>query len=138
MFAVSGSNLRVADDGRTATIEVIDQAVVDEPDYPADGPSIPALLSFRISWLATGELRTLEDPTRYFRIDGYAAEVTAEFSVVVPSTGFAWRSDPPAALTTPVAVIGREVNGVYYEQGVEPDAVPAAVTAALGVATPVQ
>lgn len=96
--------------------------MIDEPNFPKDGPTYSAVKSFRIEWEANGEESTLEDEARYFRIEGAPATVRAEFSVAVPETGFSWKSDPIEAQTTSTVYgfFGGEVNGQYYMDGESP------------------
>src|SRR6266540_2372780 len=90
VFAISDDNLEIAEDGRSATLRVLNKPVLDEPMYPEAGPAYPAIMSFRIVWEMDGDLRTCEDGARYFRIDGYPARARAEFAVRVPELNFSW------------------------------------------------
>jgi hypothetical protein len=131
VFAISDDNLEIAEDGRSATLRVLNNPVLDEPMYPEAGPAYPAVMSFRIVWESDGDLRTYEDPARYFRLDGYPARARAEFAVNVPELNFSWQSDPLESSQSVVAILGREVNGHYYEQGVDPATAGAFPTAEL-------
>lgn len=93
--------------------------MIDEPKFPEEGPTYPAVKSFRIEWEADGELATLEDGAKYFRAEGFPARVRAEFAVEVPELGFSWRSDPIEVGTTSTVYgfFGGEVNGKYYMDG---------------------
>ncbi len=90
--------------------------MVDEPNFPEDGPIHDAVESFRITWEAAGELETRQDESRYFLIEGYPANVRAEFSVVVPELDFSFTGEA----TSTFAFLGGEVNGYYHEQGQQP------------------
>jgi len=120
VFTVSDDNLEIAGDGRSATLRVLNKPVIDEPMYPEAGPAYPAIISFRVVWQADGDLRTYEDPNRYFRIAGYPARARGEFAVRVPERNVSWQSDPLESSQSVVAILGREVNGHYYEPGVDP------------------
>ena len=120
VIAMSDDNLEIAEDGRSATLRVLNKAVIDEPMYPEAGPAYPAILSFRVVWEAAGDLGAYADPARYFRIDGYTARARAEFAVRVPELDFSWQSDPLESSQSVVAILGREVNGHYFEQGDDP------------------
>jgi len=115
--ALTGENLTLAADGRSATLEVSDLPVIDEPAFPKAGPSQPGLASYRIIWRATGPLRTYADPTKHFLIHGYPAAVEAQVAVAVPSLGFTFVG---RATATVVAILGSEVNGYYADHGQQP------------------
>ena len=72
---------------------------------------------FRSVFEATDQAVTYDVKAKLFRVTGFLAFCRMEARVAVPSMGFSWRSDPidkcpPAAF----AVIGKEVNGKYYEE----------------------
>jgi hypothetical protein len=136
VIAISDDNLEVAEDGRSATLRVLNKAVIDEPIYPEVGPSYPAIMSFRVVWEADGDLGAYEDPAKYFRIDGYSARARAKVAVRVPELGFTWQSEPLESSQSVVAILGREVNGHYFEQGIDPATAPAPPTAELPSAEP--
>ncbi len=115
-FEISGGEVQVSSDGRSATLEVGDKAIIDEPKFPIDGPVYDAVESFRITWEATGDLQTLEGPNKYFLIQGYPATVTGEFSVVLPELNFSFTGQA----TSNFAFLGTEVNGHYYMEGQQP------------------
>ena len=112
---VSDGGLKISSDGRSATLELNDLAVIDQPKWPAyDAPSTPARMSFRAVWKATDEKIVYHDPGKHFRVEGYRATVQIEARVEVPSLGFWWKSDPPSTSRAAFAIIGEEVNGKYY------------------------
>ena len=110
--------LRWSNGGKSATIEMQDVAVIDQPKWPArDAQTSPARMSFKMVFDATDRAVTYDDKAKLFRVTGFLAVCRMEAHVVVPSIGFTWRSDPidkcpPAAF----AVIGNEVNGKYYDE----------------------
>jgi hypothetical protein len=131
VFGISDDNLEIAEDGRSAALRVVNKAVIDEPMYPGAGPAYPAIMSFRIEWDATGDRGEFSDPAKYFWIDGYPARARAEFAVNTPELSFSWQSDPLESSQSVVAILGREVNGYYYEQGIEPTSAGTFLTANL-------
>jgi hypothetical protein len=110
--------LRWGDGGRSATIEMKDVPVIDQPKWPARGADAsPARLSFKMIFEAADEAIDYNDKAKRFRVTGFLATCRMEARVAVPSIGFSWKSDPidkcpPAAF----AVMGDEVNGKYYEE----------------------
>ena len=110
--------LRWSDGGRSATIEMQDVAVIDQPKWPArKAQASPARMSFKMVFEATNKAVTYDDKAKLFRVTGFLAICRMEARVAMPSIGFTWRSDPidkcpPAAF----AVIGNEVNGKYYDE----------------------
>jgi hypothetical protein len=112
---VPEGGLTLSPDGRTATLEMKDVTIIDQPKWPAyDAQVTPAHLTFRMIWKATDEPVKYEDAIRQFRITGFRATAQLEASVDVPAIGFSWKSDPLATSRANFAVIGEEVNGRYY------------------------
>jgi hypothetical protein len=110
--------LTVSGDGRRAALELSSVAVIDQPHWPAhDAPFTPARLSCRIEWEATDERVAWDDRAKLFRVIGWRAVTRLRASVVVPSTGFRWTSDPLESSRAAFGVIGDEVNGRYYAAG---------------------
>lgn len=102
--------------GNTFTLEMQNVAVVDQPRWPAlDSVATPARMSFKIVWKSTGELVKYDDSSKHFRFTGTRASCQLEAEVEVPSIGFSWKSDPLNTSKADVAIIGREVNGRYYD-----------------------
>ena len=90
-------------------------AIVDQPKWPAlDAVGAPGLMSFKLTWKATDERVTYDDPQKQFRFEGFLATAQLEARVSVPSTGFSWKSDPLSTSQAAFAVIGHDVNGKYY------------------------
>jgi hypothetical protein len=110
--------LRWGNDGKSATIELANVPVIDQPKWPAHGAATsPAVMSFKMTFDATDKAVTYEDKARHFRVTGFLATCRMEARVEVPAAKFAWKSDPiekcpPAEF----AVIGEEVNGKYYDE----------------------
>jgi hypothetical protein len=97
-----------------ATLDIKDLAVVDQPNYPDRSPTTPGTLSLRVIWRATNEKDLFSDPCKQFAVNAYHAEAQAQFSVVVPSLDFIWKSDPIETSRADFAIIGEEVNGRYF------------------------
>jgi hypothetical protein len=113
---VPKGGLIISPDGRTATLEMKNIAVVDQPKWPAlDAVGRPAIMSFRMIWKATDEKIIYDDPQKQFRVEGYRATAQIEAQVKVPSIGFSWKSDPLSESHSNFAIIGDEVNGRYYK-----------------------
>lgn len=117
MVPVPARALHWSDEGKSATIEMKDVAVIDQPKWPArNAPATPARMSFKLVFEATNKAVTYDDKEKRFRVTGFLAICRIEARVAVPSIGFTWKSDPidkcpPAEF----AVIGNEVNGKYYD-----------------------
>ena len=115
MVPVPEGGLIITPDGQTATLEMKDVAVVDQPKWPAlDAVGMPAIMSFRMIWKATDEKIIYDDPQKQFRVEGYRATAQLEAQVKVPSIDFSWKSDPLSESHANFAIIGDEVNGRYY------------------------
>ena len=115
MVPVPEGGLIISPDGKTATLEMKDIPVVDQPRWPAlDAVGMPAMMSFRMVWKATDEKIMYDDPQKQFRVEGYRAISQLEAQVSVPSIGFSWKSDPLSSSRANFAIIGNEVNGRYY------------------------
>ena len=112
---VPKGGLIISPDGQTATLEMNNVAVVDQPKWPAlDAVGILAIMSFKLIWKATDEKIIYDDPQKQFRVEGYRASAQLEAQVKVPSIGFSWKSDPLSDSNAKFAIIGEEVNGRYY------------------------
>src|SRR5207249_7378588 len=88
-------DLVISPDGQTATLEMENVAVVDQPKWPRlDAVGTPGIMDFRMIWKATDEKIIYDDPQKQFRVEGYRATVQLEAQVKVPSIDFSWKSDP--------------------------------------------
>ena len=115
MVPVPEGGLIVSPDRKSATLEMKDIPVVDQPKWPAlDALGMPAMMSFKMVWKATDERIVYDDPQKQFRVEGYRAVAQLEAQVNVPSIGFSWKSDPLATSKASFAIVGDEVNGRYY------------------------
>ena len=95
-----------------------DVPVIDQPTWPARGAAtMPALMSFKMTFEATDKSVVYEDKARHFRVTGFLATCRMEARVEVPSIKFTWKSDPIANCPpAEFALIGEEVNGKYYDE----------------------
>ena len=115
MVPIPETGLIISPDGRSATLEMNNVAVVDQPRWPAlDAVGMTAVMSFKMTWKATDEKIIYDDPQKQFRVEGYRAASQLEAQVNVPSIGFSWKSDPLETSKANFAIIGDEVNGRYY------------------------
>ena len=115
MVAIPKGALVISSDGRTATLEMENVSVVDQPKWPAlDSVGTPATMNFKMIWKATDEKIVYDDPKKQFRVEGYRAIAQLEAEVKAPSIDFSWKSDPLSDSHANFAVIGNEVNGRYY------------------------
>ena len=118
--AIPESSVHIAADGKSATMEVLDHAVIDEPKFPMPGPLYQATISFHVEWTATAPQQDFSNPALHFAAKAYPAQARAWFKASVPSQNFTWASDPLETSTSSFAILGSEVNGSFYDQGVAP------------------
>lgn len=112
---VPRGGLTVGRDGRSATLELIQVEIIDQPRWPKpDAEARLARMDLKMRWTATDELVELDDPQKQFRFRGWKAKSQLEARVEVPSIGFTWKSDPIDASNANFAIIGEEANGKYY------------------------
>ena len=106
-------------DGRKATLDLV-TAVIDQPKWPdRDAPWINAAMSLKVVWEATDEKVLIEDKAKHFRFEGFRATARAEAKVSIPGLDFSWNSDPLNTSKADFAVIGTEVNGKYFDEGIK-------------------
>ena len=116
MAPVPKGGLKISGDGKTATLEINNLAVIDQPKWPAlDSRTTPAKMSFKVVWKATDKPANLDDASKHFRFTGFEASAQLAARVEVPSIGFSWKSDPISTSSASFAIIGEEVNGRYYD-----------------------
>jgi len=103
-------------DGKTATLEMTNAAIIDQPRWPAmDAETTPALMDFKLVFRAGSEPVKYEDPARQYRFEGFKASAQLEAALRVPSIDFTFRTDPLETSSCDFAVMGEEVNGRYYD-----------------------
>jgi hypothetical protein len=113
---VPSTGLTFSADGKTATLQMTDVPIIDQPRWPAmDAESTPAWMDFKLVFKAGNEPVKYEDPMRQYRFEGFQADAQLEASFRVPSTGFTFKTDPLETSKTDFAVMGTEVNGKYYD-----------------------
>lgn len=113
---VPTGGLVLGPDGREATLELRAVAAVDQPRWPAiDAVGVTARMNIRLTFTATDEAVTYDDPQKHFRVTGWRAKCQLAADVHVPATGFSWKSDPLEQSQCDFAIMGQEVNGRYYD-----------------------
>jgi len=110
------SGFTLSADGKTATLQLKDVPIIDQPRWPAmDAESTPAFLDFRLVFKATDEPVKYENPMQQYRFEGFKASAQLEATIRVPSIDFTFKTDPLETSRSDFAVMGEEVNGKYYE-----------------------
>lgn len=112
------SAITFSEDGKTATMQMTNVPIVDQPRWPAmDSETTPAFMDFKLVFKATDEAVKYEDASRQYRFEGFKATAQLEAAIRVPSIHFTFKTDPLDASKCDFAVMGTEVNGKYYEAG---------------------
>ena len=112
---VPDANLTISPDGHTATLEMKNVSIIDQPTWPSmTAETHPAFLDFKLVWKAGADPVKYENAVQQFRFTGFQASAQLEASVRVPSLDFSWKSDPMETSKADFAVMGEEVNGRYY------------------------
>ena len=112
---VPSTGLTLSENGQTATLEMSNVSIIDQPKWPAmDAETAPAMMDFKLVLKATDEPVTYEDPARQYRFDGFKASAQLEATFRVPSIDFIFKTDPLETSTSDFAVMGFEANGKYY------------------------
>jgi hypothetical protein len=113
---VTSTSLTFSADGKTATLQMSDVPIIDQPRWPAmDAETTPAFLDFKLVFNARDEPVKYEDPARQYRFEGFKAGAQLEATIRVPSIGYTFKTDPLETSKSDFAVMGSEVNGKYYE-----------------------
>jgi len=113
---VPSSGLTFSSDDKTATVQVSNAPIIDQPRWPAmDAESTPAFLDFKLVFKATDEPVKYENAVQQYRFEGFKASAQLEATIRVPSIDFTFKTDPLEASKCDFAVMGNEVNGKYYE-----------------------
>jgi hypothetical protein len=113
---VPSSGLIFTADGKTATLEMANVPIIDQPRWPAmDAESNPAFLDFRLMFKATDEPVKYENAMQQYRFEGFMAKAQLEATVRVPLIDFTFKTDPLETSKCDFAVMGDEANGRYYE-----------------------
>lgn len=110
------SGLVFSQDGKTATLQMINVPIIDQPRWPAmDAESTPAFMDFKLVLKASAEPFKYEDAARQYLFEGFKASAQLEATFRVPSIDFSFKTDPLETSSADWAVMGDEVNGKYYE-----------------------
>lgn len=113
---VPSSGLTFSVDGKTATLQMTNVPIIDQPRWPAmDAETTPAFLDFKLVFKSTDEPVKYEDPARQYRFEGFKASAQLEAAVRVPSIDFTFKTGLLETSKSDFAVMGDEVNGKYYE-----------------------
>jgi hypothetical protein len=113
---VPSTGLTFTADGKTATLQMADVPIIDQPRWPAmDAETNPAFLDFRLVFTATDETVKYENAMQQYRFEGFKAKAQLAATVRVPSLDFIFKTDPLETSTCDFAVMGEEANGRYYE-----------------------
>ena len=116
VMPVPSSGLTFSSDDKTATVQVSNAPIIDQPRWPAmDAESTPAFLDFKLVFKATDEPVKYENAVQQYRFEGFKASAQLEATIRVPSIDFTFKTDPLEASKCDFAVMGNEVNGKYYE-----------------------
>jgi hypothetical protein len=114
---VAGDALDVDLEDGSASLELED---LDEEDYHnlhnalVDGPSDPSSVTFDMRWHGIAEPMNVTDPVHRFTGRFRLCAVQIEWSATAP--GFRFASDPASTTTNVRSVIGRERNGVFFDE----------------------
>jgi hypothetical protein len=114
---VAGDALDVDLEDGTASLRLGD---LDEEDYHnlhnalVDGPSDPASVSFEMRWRAIAKPMNVTDAVHRFTGRFRLCAVQIEWSASAP--GFRFTSDPASTTTNVRSVMGRERNGVFFDE----------------------
>jgi hypothetical protein len=108
-------NVDIADG--TATLALND---LDQEDYHnlhnalLDGPSDPATVNFSMKWTANGAPMNVTDSVHRFTGRFMLSAVEIAWSATTPT--FSFVSDPPGTTQNVQSVMGRERNGVFFDE----------------------
>jgi hypothetical protein len=113
---VPSDGLTFSAEGNTATLQMTNVPIIDQPRWPAmDAETTPALLDFKLVIRAGDEPVIYEDPTRQYWFEGFKAVAQLEAAIRVPLLDFTFKTDPLGSSNCDFAVMGTEANGKYYE-----------------------
>ena len=114
---VAGDSVSFSLEHGVATLAVDD---LDEEDYHnlhnalLDGPSESASVSFEMRWRATEKPMRVTDDVHRFTGRFSLSDVQIEWSASTPTFHFV--SDPASSTVNLRSVIGRERNGVFFDE----------------------
>jgi hypothetical protein len=101
----------------TATLEAHDLHMEDYGDLENAvtgdaAPPIPAVVSFKVEWIATDGINNWNNIAQQFR--GEFRDASAQMEYQIRTVDFDITSAPLADSTTVAAELGRESNGSFY------------------------
>ena len=101
----------------TATLEVHDLHMKDYITFENSltdnlGPPIPAVVSFKVVWNATGPVNKFKNVAQQFR--GKFRNASAQMEYTGRAGNFQFQSAPLASSMAVAAELGRESNGAFY------------------------
>jgi hypothetical protein len=116
-FEVPPGGLDVDNDGRSATLQVSNLPVIDSFQFLGT-TQVPASVSFKISWRATGPfvkrgLGTAVPPTDAGAFSALFAPAFVQGSFSGRELGFSFKSNPGVSSDRGYAQMGTEKNGVF-------------------------
>jgi hypothetical protein len=113
---VPADALVLSPDGKTATLQMTNVPIIDQPRWPAmDAETTPAFMDFKLVFKELEPLVSYDDPLRQYRFSGHRASAQLEATMRVPSINFTFKTDPLETSKCDFAVMGAEVNGRYYQ-----------------------
>jgi hypothetical protein len=90
---VPSSGLTFGTDETTATLQMSNVPIIDQPRWPAmDAETTPAFMDFKLILKATDESVKYEDPARQYRFEGFKAGAQLEATIRVPSIDFTFKN----------------------------------------------
>lgn len=92
----------------------MDYPVIDQPRFPAPGPTYEARVSVRMEWQGGGEKLGWSNPLERYRLGFYRARARIAVEARVPSLGFSFVSDSMDSSESLFAMIGTVTNGVFF------------------------
>ncbi len=107
--------LRISKDGQVAEVVVCDYPVIDQPKFPAPGPTYQATVSVRIRWKGLGPEIGWSNPQEQYQIAFHRATASIVFEASVPELGFSFMSRDYDNSESLFAMIGKERNGFFFQ-----------------------
>jgi len=111
--AIPSDSLSIRRHGRSASLEICDYPVIDQPKFPAPGPTYEARMSIRLEWKGTGDLVGWTNPLQKYRIQFYRATAQVAFDAKVPALGFLFSSGNLSSSHSIFAMIGYVETAIF-------------------------
>jgi hypothetical protein len=115
--AIPQDNVEVHFGDGVASVKVTDLAEEDAGNVlnALQGkPTKPATVSFEMRWAATGQPMALTDPVHRFTGEFFVSDLTIQWSA--RGEGFTFESDPANTSHNVRSVLGRERNGIFFDE----------------------